>query len=135
MNPPLITSLFAGLLAIVFFVLSVRTIRARRTARIAIGSGEDPALARAMRVHANFAEYAPFVLLLMALAELSGAWPPLVSLTGLCLLAGRIVHAAGVSRMRENLRLRITGMALTFTALISGALQAAIYGVSGLFAP
>ncbi|MGZ5919923.1 MAG: MAPEG family protein [Hyphomicrobium sp.] len=47
-----------------------------------------------MRVHANFAEYAPFALLLMALAESLGPPHVLTHLVGLMLVAGRTLHAA-----------------------------------------
>lgn len=37
------------------------------------------------------------------------------------LLTGRVVHAVGVSQEDENFALRVTGMALTFTAILCGA--------------
>jgi uncharacterized membrane protein YecN with MAPEG domain len=64
-----ITALFAGLLAPLYIVLALRVIGLRRSAGVALGDGGDPWLTRRMRVHANFAEYAPFTLLLMGLAE------------------------------------------------------------------
>jgi uncharacterized protein len=60
------TALWAALLAPVCLWLSMRVIGQRRRARIAIGTGGDPALERAMRAQANFAEYVPFALVLMA---------------------------------------------------------------------
>lgn len=117
-----ITPVYAGLLALVFVALSIRVIGARRGAGISLGDGGDKALLRRQRVHANFAEYVPLALMLMLLAELQGVPRPVLHGLGLALLAGRLVHAAGVSREPENFKLRVTGMALTFTALISGAL-------------
>ncbi len=69
----LVTPIYAAVLALVFVGLSVRTIRLRRRARIAVGDGGDPRLARAMRVHTNFAEYVPLALLLIYFAESAGA--------------------------------------------------------------
>jgi len=63
-----ITAFYAALLAVLFLVLSVRVIGWRRESRVEFGHGEDSELLRRMRVHANFAEYVPFTLLLMALA-------------------------------------------------------------------
>ena len=117
-----ITPVYAGLLTLVFVALSIRVIGARRGARVSLGDGGDRALLRRQRVHGNFAEYVPLALVLMLLAELQGVPRPVVHGLGLALLAGRLVHAAGVSREPENFKLRVTGMALTFTALISGAL-------------
>ena len=54
---------YAALLALLFIALSIRTIRARRAHKVAIGTGGHAAVERAMRVHANFAEYVPLALL------------------------------------------------------------------------
>ena len=64
-----ITAFYASLLTLLYLYLSVRVIGWRRQQRVEIGHAEDAQLLRRMRVHANFAEYAPFALLLMALAE------------------------------------------------------------------
>ena len=111
------TALYAALLTPLFIALAVRVIRRRRKARVAIGVGSDPALERAVRVHANFAEYVPLALLLMLLVELSGYPPWVVHLTGIPLVAGRLAHALGVSRTPEDFRLRVAGMVVTLTVL------------------
>ena len=82
---------------------------------MAIGTRGDVRLERAMRVHANFAEYVPFALLLAAFIEMQSRPAWLVHLLCLALLIGRVVHAFGVSQEHENYRLRMTGMATTFT--------------------
>ena len=117
-----ITPTYAGLLALIFIALSIRVIGARRGARVALGDGGDPTLLRRQRVHANFAEYVPFAILLMMLAEQGGAPALIVHSIGLLLLVGRAVRAIGVSGDPERMALRVAGMALTFTALGTGAL-------------
>jgi uncharacterized protein len=112
-----ITALYASLLAVLFLFLSVRVIGWRRQQRVEIGHGEDVQLLRRMRVHANFAEYAPFTLLLMALAENLGPPHVLVHLVGLTLLAGRTMHAYGLSQTPHILKYRVWGMTLTFAAM------------------
>lgn len=112
-----ITALYASLLAVLFLFLSVRVIGWRRQQRVEIGHGEDVQLLRRMRVHANFAEYAPFTLLLMALAENLGPPHVLVHLVGLTLLAGRTMHAYGLSQTPQILKYRVWGMTLTFAAM------------------
>lgn len=114
-----IVSIYAALL---FVMLSVRTLRLRGRLRIAIGDAGNEPMLRAMRVHSNFAEYVPLGLLLIALVELGQAPSLLVHALGLLLLGGRIVHAWGVSRSPENFRFRIVGMALTFATLLLAAL-------------
>lgn len=128
-----VTPFYAALLGLVFFLLSVRTIKLRRQLKIAIGAGGNPTLHRAMRVHGNFAEYAPLSLLLLFMFELQGAHYLFVHLFGLCLLLGRLVHARGVSQDREDYRYRVAGMLMTFAALVGSALGGlALYGLRAI---
>jgi len=119
----MITPLYAALLALLFVVLSFRTLLLRRKLGVAIGAGENPVLARAIRVHANFAEYVPIALLLIAFLEVQINARLLVH--GLCiaLIVGRILHAYGVSQVEENFRLRVSGMILTLGTIIYAALR------------
>jgi uncharacterized membrane protein YecN with MAPEG domain len=118
---------YAGVFGLVFLLLSVRTLRLRRRLGIAVGDRSNELMLRAMRVHANFAEYVPLTLLLLVLAEGRGAAAWALHVACVALLAGRVSHAIGVSRVDERLIFRIVGMALTFLAL-GGA---SIYLLSG----
>lgn len=122
-EPPTMTILpvYAALLALLFVYLSVRTIRTRRSRKVALGHADDPAMLRAMRVHGNFAEYVPFALLLIYFVESSSHTPWLIHLLGCSLLLGRLCHAFGMSRTPENFRYRVVGMALTFTVILISA--------------
>lgn len=117
-----ITPVYAAFLALLFVALSVRVIKQRRQAQVAIGAGGSKSLERAMRVQANFAEYVPFAVLLLALMELQGAPAALLHGLGLLLLVGRLSHAYGVSQERENFRFRVSGMMATFATLTIAAL-------------
>jgi uncharacterized membrane protein YecN with MAPEG domain len=112
-----ITAFYASLLAALYLYLSVRVIGWRRAQRVELGHGEDAQLLRRIRVHANFAEYVPLTLLLMALAESLTSPRPLIHLAGLLLLAGRLIHAYGLSQTPHILRYRVGGMMLTLIAL------------------
>lgn len=116
-----ITALYAAPLALGFILLSVRVIRARGASGVPLGVAEGP-LQRAVRAHGNFAEYAPFALLLIAFCEANGlpAWA--LHGLGVALLAGRALHAAGIVREPEDFRWRVAGMALTFTVIGVAAL-------------
>ncbi len=116
-----VTPIYAGLIAILFVALSARVIAARRSARVVLGDGGDKALLRRLRVQGNCAEYAPLALVLMTLAELQSAPVLVLHAIGLMLLIGRTVHAVGVSQEHEPFTFRVTGMALTFTAILSAA--------------
>jgi len=117
-----ITAFYAALLAALFLYLSVRVIGWRRDHRVEFGHGEDFELLRRMRVHANFAEYVPFAIVLMALAE--SMEPPnlLVRVAGVVLVVGRLLHAYGVSQSPPITRYRVYGMWLTFTSMTLAAL-------------
>lgn len=123
-----ITAPYAALLGLLFVLLSLKVIGVRRSAQIALGDGANPELLRRTRVHANFTEYVPIALMLIALLEAQGkaAFAPLVHsvIVHTCciaLLVGRCVHAYGVSQGTENLKFRVTGMLLTFTAIITSS--------------
>lgn len=117
-----ITAFYAALLGLFFVFLSFRVIGWRRLKSVELGHGEDSELLRRMRVHANFAEYVPFTLLLMAIGESMTAPRPLIHVAGLILIAGRLMHAYGLSQTPHILRLRVGGMILTFTALALSAI-------------
>ena len=121
-----ITALYAGLLAPLFILLSARVIGARRNAKVGVGDGGNAALLGRMRVHANFAEYVPFALLLMALAENLGVWTWLIHVMGSTLLAGRLSHAYGVSQQPEVFKFRVFGIAATLTVIGSAATLCAL---------
>jgi uncharacterized membrane protein YecN with MAPEG domain len=107
-------------LALLQVVLTVRVIKLRRSGKVALGDAGDPALRRAIRVHANLVETAPLPLILFAVIYIKG-WPLAAGLLALLLLAGRCIHASGVSREPETIRYRVTGMILTFASIIGGA--------------
>ncbi len=113
-----IIPLYASLLALLFVALSVRTLRLRKTLRIAIGDSGNSAMLRAMRVHSNFAEYVPLGLILISMVELRAVAQLFVHGLGVALLAGRVSHAWGVSQVWENFGFRIFGMAMTLGTII-----------------
>lgn len=117
-----ITALYAALLAPLFVVLAIRVIAIRRRARVAVGDGGDAELRRRMRVQANFAEYVPFALLLLALAEGLGGPGWAIHALGLALLGGRVSHAWGMSQPREVFGFRVGGMVATFSVILLAAL-------------
>ena len=119
----MITPVYAAALAVLFIFLSLRTIRYRRRFSVAIGSGDQALLERASRAHGNFSEYVPLALLLIYFIETGAAMPLLVHALCLLLLAGRVIHAWGISQEREQLRFRVTGMVMTFATILIAALS------------
>ena len=113
---------YAAALVLMFIVLSANVIRGRGKYSVTLGGGGVHDLERRIRVHGNFAEYVPFTLLMLTIAELRGQSAVVLHLLCICLIAGRLLHAWGVSRPIENLSFRVAGIALTLTALGGAAL-------------
>ncbi len=124
-------ALYAPLLALFYVALSVRTLLLRRKHQIGVGNGGNIHLSRAARAHANFAEYVPIALILIYLLEQSIGSNLRIHLLCIALLLGRMIHAFGISREPENIRLRVIGMALTFTVIISASVHLLLQRMTG----
>jgi len=118
----MITPVYAAILALIFVFLSFRTLRLRHQYQVAIGTGENKTLARAARVHSNFAEYVPIALILIYFLESETDASIWIHVLCIALIAGRLSHAYGVSQLKEYFRFRVAGMVLTLACLISASL-------------
>ncbi len=116
-----ITPLYAGILALLFFVLSIRVIKMRGTG-ISLGDGGNPLMLRRIRGHANFAEYVPLILLMMGFLEVSHFPAYLLHGLGVVLVVGRLLHGIALSFTEKFFLGRFLGTVLTFTALNVSAL-------------
>lgn len=126
-----ILPIYAALLTLFFVFLSVNVIRTRRRHQVGLGHAENQLVLRAIRVQGNFAEYVPLALLLIFLVETSAGSPALVHSLGGLLLAGRLLHAFGVSHEPENFKYRVVGMTLTFTVLLTSACYLLVQAIAG----
>lgn len=113
-----ITLVYAGLLGIFLIVLGGYVVRTRIRERISIGDNGNPAMLAAIRVHANAAENIPVAVLLLMLLELNGGSALALHAYGVALLAGRLLHAFGLSRKKSVNRWRQLGMVLTWLTII-----------------
>jgi uncharacterized protein len=114
-----ITSLFAALLALMLFTLTMTVIVTRMTTKTDLGDGDNPLMSRRIRAHGNFVEYVPMGLILLGLNEVSGASAIWLWTIGALLLVGRILHAAGMIFTISPSR--VIGMMLTNWSLLIGA--------------
>jgi hypothetical protein len=122
------TLLTAGVLGLVYLAITLWVVARRAKGRIMIGDGGDADMLARIRAHANFNEYVPFLLLLMAGIELSrghgGAggggylWG-----CGAALVLARIAHAIGMVRPAPN-PFRALGALVTWTLLLGLSLWA-----------
>jgi uncharacterized protein len=115
--PFTVTLTFAAALALINVWLGFRCSRVRITGKVLVGDGGHPLLETRMRAHANFVEYTPFVLILMALLEYGAASRNGLYAIGAIYVAGRIAHAFGMDRRRSN-ALRAGGALITWVVLI-----------------
>ncbi|TJY59323.1 hypothetical protein E4T66_13060 [Sinimarinibacterium sp. CAU 1509] len=125
-----ITPLYAGLLAILFLVLSIRVIQMRTN--VSLGDGGDPNLLRRIRGHANFAEYVPLILLMMAMLEYGGMRGWLLHVIGATLLVARVLHGIALSFTTKWKFGRFYGTLLTFIVLLLSALLCIWQGLKTL---
>jgi uncharacterized membrane protein YecN with MAPEG domain len=97
--------------------LGMRVGQKRAAHKCSIGDGGHQPLIARMRGQANFVEYAPFFLILLALVELARGQPIwLWTIASLFILA-RILHAFGMDRPPGN-RLRMIGAMTTGLVLV-----------------
>jgi uncharacterized membrane protein YecN with MAPEG domain len=126
-----ITPLYAGLLAILFLALSARVVQKR--SNVSLGDGGDPELLRRIRGHANFAEYVPLILLMMAMLEFGGAMPIwLLHLLGVTLVVARVLHGIALSYTAKWKFGRFYGTLLTFIVLLVCGLLCIWRGVASM---
>jgi uncharacterized membrane protein YecN with MAPEG domain len=122
-----VTLATAGILGLIYVVLSARVVMARRDTKVEIGDGggkpETAGLQVRVRSHANFAEYVPIALLLLGGCELAGGAHWLMVFLAIMLIAGRILHPLGMSKPAPN-GYRAGGAMLTWVMIVIASLEA-----------
>ena len=93
---PVTTVLYAGILGLMSIPIAFMAGGLRGKTGISIGDGGNRELLLAMRRHANFIEFVPLSLLIIALLEMNAA--PVAAIHGLCLslVVFRLCHAFGI---------------------------------------
>ena len=115
----LLTSIIASVLTLIFIKLSLNVIKLRRKNKVGLGNGGFENLERAIRAQGNFAEYAPFGVILIACLELNRAPWWFVVIPGIALIAGRLIHAKGINMPPPDFSKRVLGMKLTLNTLLA----------------
>lgn len=113
-----LTGVYAALIALLAIFLATRVVTLRRRLSVGLGSGGENSLERAIRAHGNLVEYAPLALLLMLVLETSGVRSFMLHGLGITLLAGRLLHAWGLSGRGGVSFGRFYGTALTWLTII-----------------
>lgn len=89
---------YAGLAMMLTIVLQGLVIRRRMTQRVSLGTGADGTLERLVRIHGNYVENAPFVIIGMVILALQGFASVTIHMIGGAFIAVRIAHAIGLAR-------------------------------------
>ena len=110
--------LYAALCGLMFLFLSARVVQGRTAFKVGIGDGGNEEMRRRIRVHANFAEFVPLVLILLYAVQQAGFSLWIVHALGVVLVVARVFHAAGLGRTSGVSRGRFVGASATFTLLL-----------------
>ena len=111
----------AGAAALVNFWLSWRIAQVRTDENIWVGDGGNMRLIARMRAQLNFAEYAPIVLILIALIEATRGSPLWLWVVAAVFIVGRVLHGFGMDGWRLG---RNAAMVCTAPIMIGLALYA-----------
>ena len=112
------TPLYFSLFSILYIVISFATIKARKTNKVALGTGDQDEIIGYVSSHSNFAAYVPFILLGMLLIEPQSPQNPIIHVIGVLALFGRIIHYKALTASPQNFKLRVRGMQLTLIPLM-----------------
>jgi uncharacterized protein len=93
---PIITALYAGLLGLISMAVAFPAGSLRGKLGVSVGDGGNKDLLVAMRRHANFVEYVPLALILIALLEVNGVAARTIHVLGAVLVLARVLHAFGL---------------------------------------
>ncbi|MBW6524322.1 MAPEG family protein [Sphingomonas sp. RHCKR47] len=119
------TLTIAAACAVINIWLALRVSQRRIKGKVMIGDGGNAPLLAAVRAHANFVEYAPFVLILLAAIELAGGSTTWLWVAGAVFVVARVAHGLGMDRPAPN-PLRAGGIGGTWTVMAALAVWALV---------
>jgi hypothetical protein len=122
------TAIYAGILLLIGLVLGALTTRARVKNSVLIGDGGKEPVIKAIRAHANFAEYVPLAVIGIGLAEMAGGPAWLVHGMGIVLVVARLAHAQGLYQSTGRTPGRLAGASLTWIVYLVAGLACLYYG-------
>ncbi len=112
-----VTLVIAAACALINIWLAVRVSRRRVSAKVSMGDGGDSVMLARGRAHANFTEYAPFALILMALIEFARGPSPWLWGVSVVFVLARLAHPIGMDRASPN-PFRMIGTMATLLVLL-----------------
>ena len=129
MNLPL-TLTMAAAAGLINLWLAIRIGHVRSSQKVSVGDGGNEFVLRRMRAQANFVEYTPFVLILIAGLEASGHGATWLWVVGVVYMIGRLAHglgmdggALGIGRMIGTLTSMLTLLGLSGYAIYAASVM------------
>ncbi len=122
MHTVAITPMYAAILGIILLLLSIRVVAVvRAKGKVLYGDGGKAEFVPVVRGHANFIEYVPLIVILIAFAEAGGTPAGWIHALGGGLVVGRILHPFGLTSEDGVNPLRFIGTNLTWLALLGAS--------------
>jgi len=116
MNSVPISLLYASITGLIFVGLGLNVSRVRGITKTSVTDAPNAQMLRTIRAHANTAEWAPMMLLLLLVLELAGGKSLPLHLFGGAIALSRLTH--GVGLILKN-RMSVIGATLTYALMIA----------------
>jgi uncharacterized membrane protein YecN with MAPEG domain len=129
-NMPVVTGFYLAILLLLYVLLSLQVSRYRRGNRVLFGDGDNIKLRSAIRAHANFAEYVPITVLMIAMLEMAGMPAGQVHWLMGVLLLSRLIHPLGLyvgPRTWQFQVCRVGGITLTLFVMVSAVISGLVW--------
>ena len=130
MQTPVVTGFYLAILLLLYVLLSLQVSRYRRGNRVLFGDGDNIKLRSAIRAHANFAEYVPIIVLMIAILETAGMPAGQVHWLMGVLLLSRLLHPLGMyvgPRTWQFQVCRVGGITLTLFVMVSAVISGLVW--------
>ena len=117
----IITGLYTGLLALWLAFLFLYVVKGRFKFRVGLGDGGQEELSRRIRIHGNFIETVPLILIMIMLLEDTLHSLYLLHAFGIALLLSRVLHFIALRQNSNGSKIRMAAGIITVSLLIIGA--------------
>ena len=114
----MVTSLYLGILGLLYFWISIETIMARGKNKVSLGAGENNEIIHLVSAHGNFSSYAPFFLLALFLLEQQTVSAYVLHALAAVFVVGRMLHFLTMRNKEQTFKFRKSAMMLTLWPLI-----------------
>ena len=114
----MITSLYSGILGLIFFKISIDTIKARGKEKVSLGVGANNEIVHIVSAHSNFSSYTPLFLIQFYLLETMKLNVYLLHTAALAFTTGRVIHYLTMRDKERTFKKRKLGMQLTLFPII-----------------